>query len=55
MQCDVIAVGVIEAMRAMKLNVPLVVRLNGTNKEAGIRLLEESGSTLSRHIRWWMP
>jgi succinyl-CoA synthetase beta subunit len=43
MKCDVIATGVIEAARQVGLQVPLVVRLEGTNVEIGKRLLAESG------------
>jgi succinyl-CoA synthetase beta subunit len=43
MKCDVIATGVIEAAKQVGLQVPLVVRLEGTNVEIGKRLLAESG------------
>ena len=43
MQCDVIAEGVIEAAKAVSLDKPLVVRLEGTNVEKGKQLLAESG------------
>jgi len=43
MKCDVIAEGVIEAVKQVKLAVPLVVRLEGTNVEKGRALLEKSG------------
>ena len=43
MKCDVIAQGIIEATRSMKLKVPLVVRLEGTNVEAGRKMLDQSG------------
>jgi succinyl-CoA synthetase beta subunit len=43
MKCDVIAQGVIDAAKAVKLSVPLVVRLEGTNVEAGKKLLADSG------------
>jgi len=43
MRCDVIAEGVIEACRAVNLNVPLVVRMKGTNEELGKKMLAESG------------
>ncbi|WP_026840723.1 ADP-forming succinate--CoA ligase subunit beta [Citrifermentans bremense] len=43
MKCDVIATGVIEAARQVGIQVPLVVRLEGTNVELGKRLLSESG------------
>jgi succinyl-CoA synthetase beta subunit len=42
MKCDIIAQGIINAVRAVSLPVPLVVRLEGTNVEQGKRLLEES-------------
>ncbi|HFA59610.1 MAG TPA: ADP-forming succinate--CoA ligase subunit beta [Rhodospirillales bacterium] len=43
MRCDVIAEGVVAAARDVNLNVPLVVRLEGTNVELGKRILSESG------------
>jgi succinyl-CoA synthetase beta subunit len=43
MKCDVIAQGVINAAKTLSLNVPLIVRLEGTNVDAGRKLLEESG------------
>ncbi|WP_256376753.1 ADP-forming succinate--CoA ligase subunit beta [Thalassospira sp. MCCC 1A01428] len=43
MRCDVIAEGVIAAAREVSLNVPLVVRLEGTNVDLGKKILEESG------------
>ena len=43
MKCDVIARGVIEAVREVKLSVPLVVRLEGTNVDLGKKILAESG------------
>ena len=43
MKCDVIAQGILEATRAVKIKVPLVVRLEGTNVEQGRKILEESG------------
>jgi succinyl-CoA synthetase beta subunit len=39
----VIAQGIIAAAKAVQLNVPLVVRLEGTNVEKGKQLLKESG------------
>jgi succinyl-CoA synthetase beta subunit len=42
MKCDVIAEGVIAAVREVSLAVPLVVRLEGTNVEQGRKLLQES-------------
>ena len=43
MRCDVIAEGVVAAAREVSLNVPLVVRLEGTNVELGKNILAESG------------
>jgi succinyl-CoA synthetase beta subunit len=43
MKCDVIATGVVEAARQVKLSVPLVVRLEGTNVDLGKRILAASG------------
>ncbi|HMF47681.1 MAG TPA: ADP-forming succinate--CoA ligase subunit beta [Candidatus Saccharimonadales bacterium] len=43
MKCDVIAQGIINAVKAVKLPVPLVVRLEGTNVDAGKKLIAESG------------
>jgi succinyl-CoA synthetase beta subunit len=43
MKCDVIAEGVVAAAREVQLNVPLVVRLEGTNVELGKKILAESG------------
>lgn len=43
MKCDVIAEGIIQACRQMSLDVPLVVRLEGTRVREGRKLLEESG------------
>ncbi len=45
-RCERIAHGVIEAAKEVKINVPLVVRLQGTNAEEGRKLLAESGLTL---------
>jgi succinyl-CoA synthetase beta subunit len=43
MKCDVIATGVIAAAKQVSLQVPLVVRLEGTNVELGKKMLAESG------------
>jgi succinyl-CoA synthetase beta subunit len=43
MKCDVIAQGVVTAAREVKLQVPLVVRLEGTNVELGKKILADSG------------
>ena len=46
MRCDIIAEGIIAAAKEVGLNVPLVVRLQGTNAEAGRKLLAGSGLDL---------
>jgi len=46
MKCDVIAQGIIDAAKTVKLSVPLVVRLEGTNVERGKQMLKESGLAL---------
>ena len=43
MRCDVIAEGVVAAAREVSLDVPLVVRLEGTNVERGTKILADSG------------
>ncbi len=43
MRCDVIAEGVIAAVKEVGLHMPLVVRLEGTNVELGKKILNESG------------
>jgi succinyl-CoA synthetase beta subunit len=45
-RCERIAHGVIEAAKEVKINVPLVVRLQGTNAEEGRKLLKDSGLKL---------
>ena len=43
MRCDVLAQGVVDAAKEIKINVPLVVRLAGTNFEEGKKILNNSG------------
>jgi succinyl-CoA synthetase beta subunit len=43
MKCDTIATGVVAAARDVKLKVPLIVRMKGTNEELGKKILAESG------------
>ena len=43
MRCDVIAEGVIAASKAVDLQVPLVVRMKGTNEDLGKKMLADSG------------
>ena len=46
LRCDVLAQGVVEAAKKVGLEVPVVVRMEGTNVEEGRRILAESGLTL---------
>jgi succinyl-CoA synthetase beta subunit len=43
MKCDTIAEGVVKAAREVKLSVPLVVRMKGTNEDLGKKILRDSG------------
>jgi succinyl-CoA synthetase beta subunit len=45
-KCDMIAAGVVAALKKIKLKVPLVVRLQGTNVEAGREILAKSGISI---------
>jgi succinyl-CoA synthetase beta subunit len=47
MKCDVIAEGVVAAAKEVKLTVPLIVRLEGTNVELGKEILKESGLAIT--------
>jgi succinyl-CoA synthetase beta subunit len=47
MRCDVIAEGVVAAVKEVGLKVPLVVRLEGTNVELGKKILNESGLAIT--------
>ena len=47
MKCDVIAEGVVAAVKEVGLKVPLVVRLEGTNSELGKKILNESGLAIT--------
>ena len=47
MKCDVIANGIVAAAKNVDMTVPLVVRLEGTNVEAGKKILRESGVALT--------
>ena len=47
MRCDIVAQGVVEAAKSMQLEVPIVVRLEGTNLEQGQEILKASGLSLT--------
>jgi succinyl-CoA synthetase beta subunit len=47
MRCDVIAKGVVAAVREMGLSIPVVVRLEGTNVDQGKQILRESGLAIT--------
>jgi succinyl-CoA synthetase beta subunit len=46
MRCDIVASGIVAATKELGLTVPLVVRLEGTNVDAGRKILDESGLTI---------
>ena len=50
MRCDIIAEGVVSAAQEIDLQVPLVVRLEGTNVEKGKSILAESGLQYCQQI-----
>ncbi|MCL7746452.1 ADP-forming succinate--CoA ligase subunit beta [Halalkalibacter alkaliphilus] len=47
MKCDIIAEGVVEATKQVGLEIPLVVRLEGTNVDLGKKILKESGLNIT--------
>jgi len=47
LRCDILANGVVEAAKKVKLTVPVVIRMKGTNVEQGKKILEESGLPLT--------
>ncbi|MBG9789345.1 MULTISPECIES: ADP-forming succinate--CoA ligase subunit beta [Brevibacillus] len=47
MKCDIIATGVVEAAKQLSLEVPLVVRLEGTNVDLGKQILTDSGLNIT--------
>jgi succinyl-CoA synthetase beta subunit len=47
MKCDVVAAGIVAAAKEVKLAVPLVVRLEGTNVDLGRKILSESGLNIT--------
>ena len=52
MRCDVIAEGVVAAVKEVGLQVPLVVRLEGTNVEKGKQIINESGlNVIADHLK----
>ena len=52
-KCDMIAAGVVAALKKIKLKLPLVVRLQGTNVEAGRAILAQSGIPLVQAEDLW--
>ncbi|MCK4303207.1 MAG: ADP-forming succinate--CoA ligase subunit beta [Candidatus Eisenbacteria sp.] len=45
-RCDHVAEGIVTALRETKIDLPIVVRLTGTNAERGRKILEESGAAI---------
>ncbi len=52
-KCDMIAAGVVAALKKIKLRIPLVVRLQGTNVDAGKKILRDSGIPLIQADELW--
>src|SRR5213595_2104131 len=52
MKCDIIAQGIINAAKTLKLSVPLIVRLEGTNVEAGKKMIADSGLAVIAADDW---
>ena len=50
LRCDVLAEGVVQAARKTNINVPVVVRMEGTNVEEGRRILADSGLNLTTAV-----
>jgi len=50
LRCDVFAEGVVQAAKSVGLNIPVVVRMEGTNVEEGRRILAESGLNLQTAV-----
>ena len=50
MKCDVIAEGIVAAVKEVELTLPLVVRLEGTNVERGKEILNDSGLALNQQL-----
>jgi succinyl-CoA synthetase beta subunit len=46
MRCDIIAQGIVNAAKEIGFTIPLVVRLEGTNVDAGRKILEEASGDL---------
>ena len=53
MKCDNIAAGVVEASKKVKINVPLIVRLEGTNVKEGREILAKSGIKIEQAGSLW--
>ena len=51
MKCDVIASGIVNAVKVVGLNIPLVVRLEGTNVEEGRRIMKQSGLNIETQAK----
>jgi succinyl-CoA synthetase beta subunit len=47
LRCDVLANGVVEAVKQVKVQVPIIVRLEGTNVDQGREILAKSGLTFT--------
>jgi succinyl-CoA synthetase beta subunit len=50
LRCDVLAEGIVEAAKKTQINVPIVIRMEGTNVETGRKILTESGLKLQTAV-----
>ena len=50
LRCDVLSKGLVEAARKTGINVPVVVRMEGTNVDEGRKILSESGLNLTMAV-----
>jgi len=50
LRCDVLAEGIVEAAKKTQINVPIVIRMEGTNVETGRKILAESGLKLQTAV-----
>jgi succinyl-CoA synthetase beta subunit len=44
-RCDDVAKGIVEATRRIKIDIPIVIRLTGTNEQLALQILKEAGFT----------
>ena len=52
LRCDILAQGVVDAVKSVNVNVPVIIRMEGTNVEEGRNILESSGLDLKWEMEW---